>query len=113
MAYVGCGGNRELYLHGFDVEIVNDTQLRFRMINHQPPVEEKCDSKTLANAYRRGANSTIEIFDLVRGGIEMQHVKSIANEAVDTPNNLAVTGHDGFLVTNDHSGKGKRTTLLI
>ena len=112
IAYLAGSGNRELYLHGFDVEIVNETQLRFWMINHQPPAEEEDNGRTLADAYRLGANSTIEIFDCVRGGIEMHHVQTMADKAVDTPNNLAITGHEGVLVINDHSGKGKRTSLL-
>lgn len=109
--YVGSTGTGELSLHGFDVEVVNDGKLRFWMINHQPPVDKENGNRTFLNAYGHGANSTVELFDVIRGEEEMQHVKTIANEAIDTPNNLAATGDGGFLVTNDHSAKGNIPSL--
>lgn len=105
--YVGSTGGGELYFHGFDVEVLNDRELRFWMINHQPAVHGEDGKMTLANAYQHGANSTCEVFDVIRGGEAMQHVMTIANEAINTPNNLAATGDGGFLFTNDHSAKGK------
>ena len=113
VGYVGSTGNGELALHGFDVEVLNDGKLRFWMINHQPPLDEVDDNRTFAHAYRHGANSTIEVFDVIRGGEAMQHVKTIAKEAIDTPNNLAATGDGGLLVTNDHSAKGEPQSSLL
>ena len=100
------GTATELSLHGFDVEVIDNHRLRFWMINHQPFVDRDYGSRTRPNAYRHGANSTVELFDVVRGGKEMRHVKTIADGVINTPNNLAATGDGGILITNDHSGKG-------
>ena len=104
--YAGSTGTGELTLHGFHVEIVDDYKLRFWMINHQPPADRGDGSKTFLDAHRHGANSTIEVFDVIRGEEGMQHVKTIASQAIVTPNNLAAIGNGGILVTDDHSAKG-------
>jgi hypothetical protein len=52
-----------------------------------------------------GANATIEIFELNRGELELVHVKTIASDAVLTPNGVAATGNGGVVVTNDHNAK--------
>lgn len=106
--YEGAVGDGSLDLHGFDVEVVDaGSRLRFWMINHRPPVGE-VEGRYL-DAGKVGANSTVEVFDLLRGGEgveEMVHVRTVASKVVATPNKLAATGEGGFVVTNDHSGKG-------
>ena len=104
--YVGGTATEGLSLHGFDVEVIDDRKLRFWMINHRPPTYRDNGGRTTLNAYQHGANSTVELFDVIRGGDEMQHVRTIADGAIDTPNNLAATGNGGILITNDHSAKG-------
>ena len=111
--YAGSLGTGELTLHGFDVEIVDDRKLGFWMINHQPPANGDNGSRTFLNAYRHGANSTVEVFDVIRGEEEMQHVKTIAGQAIVTPNNLVAIGNGGILVTNDHSAKGNNQDPLL
>ena len=101
--YTGATGDGSLDLHGFDVEVLDEATLRFWMINHRPPVDEH--GKFL-DAVKLGANSTVEVFDVARGTDEMVHVRTIASEAIATPNKLAATGVGGFVVTNDHSHKG-------
>ena len=98
-----AAGDGSMQLHGFDVEVVNDSTLRFWLINHRPPVSEV---GMLLDAKRLGANSTVEVFDVTRGQTDLRYVKTVASEAVYTPNKLALTGDGGFLVTNDKSAKG-------
>lgn len=93
-----------LGLHGFDVESMNESKLKFWLINHRAPVDAHTK---LLDATKLGANSTVEEFELIRGSNEMRRIKTIANEVIATPNKLAATGDGGFLVTNDHSGKGE------
>ena len=104
IGYDGATGDGSLDLHGFDVEIIDDTRLRFWMINHRPPVDKQ---KNYLDAVKLGANSTVEVFDVVRNSNKMVHVKTIADKTVATPNKLAATGDGGFIVTNDKSGKGR------
>ena len=105
VGYVGADGDETLDLHGFDVEILNEEKLRFWLINHRPPVDT---NKKFLDAVALGANSTVEVFEVTRGSSEMVHVKTIAEIAIDTPNKLAVTGNNGFIVTNDKSAKGRK-----
>lgn len=93
----------DLDLQGFDVKRIGDRQ-RFWLINHRPPVDpatgEPLDPRKV------GANSTIEMFDLDTPSSTLVHVKTIASEAIISPNNLAVAADGiGFLVTNDHDAK--------
>ena len=99
-----------LELHGFDVEVLDDSTLRFWLINHRPPITEV---GILLDAKKVGANSTVEVFDVTRGKDEMRHVKTVASEAIFTPNKLAATGDGGFLITNDKSAKGQSENLYI
>lgn len=103
--YKGSSGGKDMDLHGFDVEILSPSRLRFWMINHRPPVNST--SGDLLNANLVGSNSTVEVFDLARGSLRWEYVKTIANAAVATPNKLAATGNGGFVAANDHSAKSK------
>ena len=108
VGYAGATGDGALDLHGFDVEVVDDTKLRFWMVNHRPPLDEQGG---FLDAEKVGANSTIEVFEVERGEGEekkqMVHLKTISDAAVITPNKVAATGDGGFVATNDKSGKGK------
>ena len=101
-AYQGASGGKEIDVHGFDIEILSQSKLRFWMINHRPPVNEAgqpLDAKIV------GANSTVEVFDLARGSAQWNYAKTVADDAILTPNNIATTGDGGFVVTNDHTTK--------
>ncbi|KAJ5281573.1 hypothetical protein N7478_006945 [Penicillium angulare] len=92
-----------LDLHGFDVRHLDSTT-RFWLINHKPPVDPATGE--LLDAWTFGANSTIEVFDLDKATETLQYVKTIASDALVSPNNLAVDADGvGLVITNDHSGK--------
>ncbi|PLB53325.1 calcium-dependent phosphotriesterase [Aspergillus steynii IBT 23096] len=100
---IGGGFSGDLDLHGFDVKQLEDGRVRFWLINHRPPVGENGE---VLDASVFGANSTIEVFDLDQRREVLEYVKTIASEAVVTPNNLAVDDDGvGVVVTNDHSRK--------
>ena len=103
--YVDSLGGKAIDLHGFDVEILDENSLRFYLINHRPPVNETLE----LDAAKFGANSTMEIFDVVRGkeATEMKWVRTIADEAIYTPNKVTATKDGGFLLTNDKYAKSK------
>jgi hypothetical protein len=104
--YVGAFGGKDksLDLHGFDVEDVGDDTLRFWMVNHRPPVDVA--TGLLLDSEAVGMNSTVEVFELNRGGGTLKHVKTYADtKAIRTPNRVALTGEGGFVMTNDHKDK--------
>lgn len=93
----------DLDLHGFDVRRI-EGRLRFWLINHRPPVHPTTGE--FLDAWVVGANSTIEIFDLDDASETLEHVKTIANDAIISPNNLAVDKDGlGIVITNDRNAK--------
>ena len=96
VGYKGDTSAGSLDLHGFDVEALDDSRLRFWMINHRPPV---------LDANKLGANSTIEVFEVTRCSSEMVHVRTISNKVIATPNKVAAVGDGGVLISNDHNTK--------
>ena len=97
------GYQDELDLHGFDVRKV-DGRLRFWLINHRPPVDHVTGE--FLDALVVGANSTVEMFDLDETSGMLEHVKTVASEAIFTPNGVAVEEDGlGFVITNDHNTK--------
>jgi len=97
--YASPTGGKDIDVLGVDIEAFGDGALRFLMINHRPYADE---SGNYLDATKIGANSTVEIFDLRKGSSELEHVKTIWDKAIATPNNLAATGDGGFVFTNDH-----------
>ena len=65
------------------------------------------------DAVKLGANSTIDVFEVSWGGSAMVHVQTMADGAIATPNNVALDGYGGFLVTKDKSAKGSSTVSLL
>lgn len=100
--YRGVDNYNSIDVHGFDIEHLPDSRLRFWMINHRPPIDE---SGNFLDATTLGANSTVEVFDLAPGSTQLEFVKTVVNPIIETPNNIAATGDGGFVFTNDHSTK--------
>ncbi|ESZ95425.1 hypothetical protein SBOR_4166 [Sclerotinia borealis F-4128] len=92
--YKGVDSHNSLDVHGFDVEYMPDSRLRFWMINHRPPVDE---SGNFLDAATLGANSTVEVFDLAPGSTKLEYVKTIADPIIQTPNGIAATRDGGIL----------------
>ncbi|KAI3018382.1 hypothetical protein CBS147347_9646 [Aspergillus niger] len=97
------GYQDDLDLHGFDVRRIKG-RLRFWLINHRPPVNHATGE--FLDAPVVGANSTVEIFDLDETLDTLEHVNTVASEAIFTPNGVAVEEDGlGFVITNDHNTK--------
>ncbi|GKZ97868.1 hypothetical protein AnigIFM59636_001686 [Aspergillus niger] len=97
------GYQDDLDLHGFDVRRIKG-RLRFWLINHRPPVDHATGE--FLDAPVVGANSTVEIFDLDETLDTLEHVNTVASEAIFTPNGVAVEEDGlGFVITNDHNTK--------
>ncbi|KAI7977617.1 hypothetical protein EIK77_010208 [Talaromyces pinophilus] len=97
------GFHGDLDLQGFDVQRIGDT-LRFWLINHRPPIDHLTGA--FLDPTTVGANSTIEVFDLVEGSEALEYVKTIHSNAIISPNSLAVDKDGtGVVITNDHNAK--------
>ena len=102
VGYNGATGDGTLDTVGFDVQVLDSAKLRLLLTNIRPPVDE---NRRYLDAKRYGGNATIEVFEMERSSREMKHVKTIASDAIQTPNKPASAGNGAFVVTNDMSGK--------
>lgn len=94
-----------LDLHGFSAREISESRLQFSVINHRPPVDA-ISGRTVSDAMAVGANSTIEIFELDRGTSKLEFIKTIHDNSIIAPNNIAVSDRGLLVFTNDHSTKG-------
>lgn len=105
-----------LNLHGISVYEVPAKSaelkptLRIFLNNHRPPIDPK--TKTVMDATKVGANSTVELFEATLGEGRMRHIRTYASEAIRTPNRPAAVGPDSFVFTNDHKTKVGASRLL-
>ncbi|SPO22489.1 related to serum paraoxonase/arylesterase [Ustilago trichophora] len=84
--------------------------LRIFLNNHRPPLEPV--TKTVLDAKKVGANSTVELFEATLGESRMRHIRTYVGEAIRTPNRPAAVGPDSFVFTNDHKTKVGASRLL-
>lgn len=102
--FSGNNGDGTFNLHGFDIRPDPETgTLRILLVNHRPPIDPL--SGAPLDAVTLGANSTIELFHTRVGSVSMKHIKTYADPAIQTPNQVAWVNDDDFLFTNDHSTK--------
>lgn len=102
--FPGINGDGTFNLHGLDIrEDPHTDVLRILLINHRPPFDsvtgEPLDPKLV------GANSTVELFQTKAGSNAMKHIKTYANDIIQTPNRVAWVDDDAFVFTNDHTNK--------
>ncbi|UZJ56008.1 hypothetical protein CBS101457_005328 [Exobasidium rhododendri] len=100
--FTGSNGKGSYNLHAISVHLIDDETMRIFLVNHRPQPEPM----------KYGANSTIELFESKLGSSTMQHVKTFADPVIATPNNLAPTGPDSFVFSNDHYIKVGQLKML-
>lgn len=92
---------RGLSLHGMDVvPSASDPDILFvYLVNHRVPVSDKVAKEV-------GADSVIEIFKTTVGGKALEHIKTVQDPVIITPNDV-VGSSDGtsFYFTNDHGSR--------
>jgi hypothetical protein len=102
VGYDGPTGHGTFDSIGFDAEVVDSKTLRFFITNQRPPVDEQ---KNFLDAEALGANTTVEVFEMIRGQSEMRHVQTVSSPAVIAANRPAALGGGAFVVSNDHGTK--------
>jgi hypothetical protein len=94
----GLDDNLGFSSHGMDIvpSASNPSDVFMFLVNHRPQ----------SNAEQRGADSVVEIFKHTISTDKLQHIKTISDPLIVTPNDL-VGSDDGksFFVTNDHGQK--------
>ncbi len=99
--FSGINGDGTLNLHGLDIwESAHSPMLRILLVNHRPPINPATGE--VLDAFKVGANSTIEQFLTKVGTDTMRHIKTFADPLISTPNRPAWVTDHSFLVTNDN-----------
>jgi arylesterase / paraoxonase len=75
------------------------TQLFVYAVNHRPPLGGRSVKDV-------GADSSIEIYETVVGGSTMTHIRTVEDQVIATPNDVAGSPNGkSFYFTNDHGFK--------
>ena len=98
--YEGATSDNSIDILGFDAQILDDDVVRFYFVNLRPPVDT---SRNILDAFKTGANATMEVFEMKRSEERMRHIRTVWSPAVWTPNRIAALDDGSFYVTNDHS----------
>jgi arylesterase/paraoxonase len=105
--FSGNNGDGTINLHGISMHESADGTLSILLNNHRPSIDPETGAEY--DAKLMGANSTIELFRSKVGSAEMTHVKTWADETIQTPNKIIFANpaesDEEILWTNDHSGK--------
>jgi hypothetical protein len=102
--YKGATGDSTLDLIGFDAEVLGDGKTRMWLINQRPPIDEQGQ---YLDATKIGANVTVDVFEYIRGETTMKYIRTIADPEIYSANRLAVLEDGSFVLSNDHSAKGR------
>ncbi|XP_006460698.1 hypothetical protein AGABI2DRAFT_185052 [Agaricus bisporus var. bisporus H97] len=113
----GLDDNLGFSSHGIDIvtSASNSSELFVFLVNHRPQ----------SDAEKRGADSVVEIFKHTINTDKLEHIKTLSNPLVSTPNDI-IGSDDGksFFLTNDHGQKvgfarhldipfGRKTTSVV
>lgn len=104
--YSGATGDGTLDLIGFDARVLNNEQRRIWLISQRPPVD---DQGQYLDATKTGANTTVDIFEHVKGDKTMKHIKTIADPGIYSANGTVGLEDGSFFLSNDHSTKSKHS----
>lgn len=85
---------------GFAGVELDDGVSEFFITNFRPSVDSNGEIVPAQAAV--GGNATIEVFRLLPSTDSLQHIRTVADPAIVTPNRVAVAEGKGFYLTNDH-----------
>ncbi|KAL2278407.1 hypothetical protein FJTKL_14502 [Diaporthe vaccinii] len=98
--FSGTAGDGTINFAGFVGVELDDGASEFFITNFRPSVDRNGEIVPAQAAV--GGNATIEVFRLLPNIDSLQHIRTVADPAIATPNRVAVAGGKGFYLTNDH-----------
>jgi arylesterase/paraoxonase len=101
--FFGTAGDGRLHPIGLTGIQLSDTgTIRLLVVNDKPSVDPATGD--LLDQWRASSNNTIEEFEVILNSQSIKHIRTIANDAIATPNNVAIVspGTTGVYITNDH-----------
>lgn len=98
--FSGTAGDGLVNFAGFAGVDLGDGTVEFFITNFRPSLDSS--GEIVPDQAAVGSNATIEVFRLLQDTDSLQHVRTVADPAIATPNRVAVSEGKGFYVTNDH-----------
>lgn len=98
--FSGTTGDGIINFAGFAGADLDDGTAEFFITNFRPSVDSK--GEVVPDQAAVGGNATIEVFRLLPNTDSLQHIRTVADPAIATPNRVTVAENKGFYITNDH-----------
>lgn len=98
--FPGTAGDGIINFAGFAGVELDDGASEFFITNFRPSVDS--NGEIVVPQAAVGGNATIEVFRLLLNTDSLQHIRTVADPAIATPNRVAVAEGKGFYITNDH-----------
>lgn len=109
--FSGTHGDGILNMNGFDGIDKDDGSIDLFVTNFRPSVDT-VTGQVLSDQAARGGNATIEVFRKQPREEALEHVQTITDQAIATPNRVAIASRGGIYITNDH-GQDKVSWVSI
>lgn len=98
--FSGTAGDGIINFAGFAGMDLDDGAVEFFITNFRPSLDSNGEILPIQAAV--GSNATIEVFRLSPNTDSLQHIRTVADPAIATPNRVAVAESKGLYLTNDH-----------
>lgn len=98
--FSGTAGDGIINFAGFAGVDLDDGAVELYITNFRPSVDSNGEIVPVQAAV--GCNATIEVFRLSPNTDRLEHIRTVADRAITTPNRVAVAKGKGFYITNDH-----------
>ncbi|KAK2614255.1 hypothetical protein N8I77_001101 [Diaporthe amygdali] len=98
--FPGTAGDGIINFTGFTAVDVEGGAVEFFITNFRPSLDSGGEFVPVQAVV--GGNATLEVFKLLPNTDILQHVRTIADPVVATPNRVAVAEGQGLYLTNDH-----------
>lgn len=98
--FSGTAGDGIINFAGFAGVELDDGASELFITNFRPSLDSNGEIVPAQAAV--GGNATIEVFRLLPNTDTLQHIRTVADPAIATPNRVAAAEGRGFYLTNDH-----------
>lgn len=98
--FSGTAGDGLINFAGFAGKYLDDGAIELFITNYRPSIDSSGEIIPVQAAV--GGNATIEVFRLLPNTDSLQHIRTIADPAIATPNRVTLAEGGGFYLTNDH-----------
>ncbi|KAF3767168.1 calcium-dependent phosphotriesterase [Cryphonectria parasitica EP155] len=114
VGFTGTAGDGIMNIFGFTGLDKDDGSIELFVTNFRPSVDH-ATGQVLSDQAAVGANGTIEVFRFGPHAETLEHVRTLADPVITSPNRVAAVEGTGLYITNDHGQQktGLRSQLSV